>query len=336
MGTTGTVTLKDLAAALELSPSTVSRVLNDPDEGSSRWASAETVARIHRLANELNYSRNPHAASLRTSRSNMVGVIAPSLQDYVFASIYEGIARQASTRGYYSIVSSSHDDEQRRRALTDQILDRHVAGLIFGDAHLDSPGFFADFAKRGVPYLLVSRRLPGELSVTCDDYAGGRIAAEHLLGTGRTSFGVLAGQAGASTAQDRVAGFIDALTEAGIPDSRITAIYTNFDAVSGREAMAGILDIAGVPEAVFATNDFAAIGATGLLRERGLRVPEDVLMCGFNDTPLAEGVNLTSVRSPMEQMGERSMAMLADLADGKQLESEALMPEIVARASTRR
>ncbi|WP_442918848.1 LacI family DNA-binding transcriptional regulator [Leucobacter sp. USHLN153] len=323
-----------MAQQLGLSPSTVSRVLNDTSEGSSRWASPETTARIHELARELNYTRNPYAASLRTARSNMVGVIAPRLQDYVFASIYEGISEAASEHGYFSIVSSSHDSLQARRSLTDTMLEHRVSGFLFGDARLDTPSFFSDFERRGIPYVLVSRRLPGQISATGNDWLGGRLAAEHLLDAGCRTFGVLAGRPGASTGVDRTEGFVETLRAHGIPDENITTVYNGFDAQDGRLAIERILEIAGTPEGVFATNDFAAIGAKGYLSERGIQTSRDFLLCGYNDTPLATGVNLTSVRSPMHEIGRHGFTLLLSVLNNEVPESVQLEPELIVRASS--
>lgn len=329
------VTLKALASELGLSPSTVSRVLNDPRGLESRWASPDTTARIVALADELGYTRNPHAASLRTAQSNMIGVIVPRLQDFVLATIYEGIDEAASERGYFTMVSNSLDDEAARRTKTARLLDQRVDGLIFGDARFDQPALFDDLNRRDFPHLLVSRCLTGHVSVTCDDREGGRLMAEHLLGTGRRTFGIIAGRRGTSTSLFRTEGFIGALRDSGIGHDAIRIVHGGFDTTAGRIAAEEMLAKHALPEAIFAANDFAAIGAMGALQERGISVPDDVALCGYNDTPLASGVNLTSIRSPMHEMGRRGFELLAERLGGARPESELLEPELVVRASTR-
>lgn len=327
------VTLKALAKELGLNPSTVSRVLNDPAGAESRWAAPDTAKRIFALATLRGYTKNPYAASLRTSRSNMVGVIVPRLQDYVLSTIYEGIDEAATTHGCLTVVSNSLDDAELRREKTERLLASRVDGLIFGDAREDQREFFDELIQRRVPHVLVSRQLEGHVSVTCDDETGGRLVAEHLIAAGRTSFGVITGHQGTSTSQLRTRGFVDTLHEHGISNDRVTIVHGGFDAIAGRKASEEMLAMA-QPEAIFATNDFAAIGAIGALNASGIRLIDDVALCGYNDTPLASGVGLTSVRSPMHEMGTRGYGLLAAVLQGETPENEQLVPELIVRAST--
>ncbi|GAA5172095.1 MULTISPECIES: LacI family DNA-binding transcriptional regulator [Amycolatopsis] len=327
------VTLRTLADQLGLHVSTVSRVLHaKPDEG-ARAASGATVERIRKLADELGYRPNPHATSLRTRRSNLVGVLVPRLSDIVLATIYEGIEEAAAEHGLSTFVTNTRDVPEVQRARTEMVLGRRVDGLIFGDAYADGE-FLASVAARGVPFVLVSRRSGEYPSVTCDDYEGGRLAAEHLLSLGHSRVAVIAGEPYASTGIDRTAGFVDAFAAAGcpVPESRI--VHTPFDARGGRLGAERLL--AERPSAIFAVNDFAAIGAIGAARDAGLRVGEDIGIVGFNDTPLAAElpVPLTTVRSPMHEMGYRGLSLLVRLMAGETVEPERLMPKLMVRAST--
>jgi LacI family transcriptional regulator len=330
------VTLRMIADQLSIHPSTVSRVLNSAGADTDRWASPEMVQRIRAMAAELNYHPNPYAASLRTARSTFVGVIVPRLQDFVVATIYEGIEEAAYEYGLATFVTNSLDlpENQRRRART--MLKRRVDGLIFGDAHLDEP-FLDEFETEETPFVLVNRRDGRHPSVTCDDYLGGRLVAAHLLETGRRNVAVLARERHASTAQDRTRGVVDVFREAGItvPDEQI--IYGPFDATGGRQAAEDLLRSGARPDAIFATNDFAAIGAFGVLRDHGLKVPTDVALVGFNDTPLSAemAVSLTTVSSPMLDMGRRALEMLIEVMRGDKVESKTLRPELVVRNSTK-
>ncbi|MGJ0204043.1 substrate-binding domain-containing protein [Leucobacter sp. gxy201] len=335
MHTSRPITLKALASELGLNPSTVSRVLNDPAGPKSRWAAADTAERIISLAAERGYTRNPYAASLRTARSNLVGVIVPRLQDYVLSTIYEGIDEAATANGCLTMVSNSLDDAELRRTKTERLLASRVDGLVFGDARSDQRELFDELNERRVPHVLVSRRLTGHISVTCDDEAGGRMMAEHLVATGRTSFGILAGKLGTSTSELRTRGFVDALHEHGIDDDRITIVHGGFDAIAGRESSEQLLSAGPPPEAIFAANDFAAIGALGALTARGIHIHDDVAICGYNDTPLATSVGLTSVRSPMHRMGFRGYELLTEVLRGGTPDSERLAPELIVRGSTR-
>lgn len=329
------ITQRAIAELAGVSVTTVSRVLSSRTEDASRWASPETVATIVDLAQKHGYRRNPHAASLRTARSDQIGVLVPRLQDYVLATIYEGIDEAATEHRISTFVTNSLDDPERQRVRTQGMLDRRVDGLIFGDARLDDP-FLDDLAEQGVPFVLTSRRKGDHIAVTCDDHEGGRLVAEHLLSLGRTDVVVLAGLEFASTARERTGGLTERFAESGIEVPAERIIYRGFDAAAGQRAMREILEAGIRPNAVYATNDFAAIGGLGVLRDHGLRVPEDVALVGYNDTALAAsvGIPLTTVRSPMHQMGRQALLTLLDLIAGKPVHSLRLKPELLVRAST--
>lgn len=329
------VTQRAIADIAGVSVATVSRVLSAKEGEATRWASPDKVREILQIAQDHGYRRNPQAASLRTQRSGLIGVIVPRLQDFVLATIYEGIDEAATEHGLATLVTNSLDEVDRQRAKTLTLLDRRVDGIIYGDAHLDDP-FLDELRPQHVPFVLTSRRKPPHISVTCDDYLGGRLIGEHLLELGRTEVAILAGLEFASTAQDRSRGLIDRLAEAGIDVPPDRLLYRGFDAAGGRRAMTELLDAGHVPDAVFAANDFAAIGALGVLRERGLGVPDDVALVGYNDTPLAEsvGIPLTTVRSPMHQMGRRATETLLDVLEGRTPNSSMLTPTLLVRTST--
>ncbi|KSU66005.1 MULTISPECIES: LacI family DNA-binding transcriptional regulator [Micrococcaceae] len=328
------VTLKELAQALELSPSTVSRVLNDPSGIDSRWASPETNQKIYDLATELGYVKNQYAASLRTAKSLLIGVVVPRLQDYVLATMYEGIDEAALEHGYAAVVANSLDQPATHDLRVRKFLDRRIDGLILGDTPFDG-ATLKSLDKEKVPFVLVNRRSPGHLSVTCNDQMGGRLVGEHFAEFGSKKIFLLAGDHRMSTSIDRTTGFIEALAEQGIhlPVSHIA--YGGFDTSSGEKATRDLLDAHGIPEAIFAVNDFAAIGALGVLRERGLKVPEDVKVVGYNDTPLASGVGLTSVHSPMHEIGRRGFDLLLKNIQGEECESVQLDTNLVIRSTSR-
>ncbi|ALU73437.1 LacI family transcriptional regulator (plasmid) [Rhodococcus erythropolis R138] len=324
-----------IATELGVSTSTVSRVLNSRGDEAMRWGSPATVARIRSYAEESGYSPNPQASSLRTRRSGLIGVLVPRLQDFVLATIYEGIEEAATEVGLSTFVTNSRDVVELQRARTQMMIDRRVDGLIYGDAHLDHE-FLDEVHDRGLKFALTSRRSGNYPSATVDDVKGGRLVGQHLVDSGRRDVAVLAGLPFASTARDRTRGLVEALADNGVdvPSDRI--VYSGFDPAGGRSAIEELLALGSLPEAIFATNDFAALGAFGALRDRGIRVPDDVAMVGYNDTPLAEGgaVPLTTVRSPMHEMGRRSLGLLIDVLAGKNPEPVLLEPELIIRRST--
>lgn len=329
----GEVTLQVLADELGLHVSTVSRVLNS--RHSAAAASRATVERVRSLAAQRGYRLNPHAASLRTQRSNLIGVLVPRLADIVLATVYEGIEETGQALGYSTLVTNSLDDPAAQRTKTDMMLARRVDGMIFGDAHRDA-GFVDEMAVRGLPFVLTSRRAGDHLSATCDDRRGGELVAEHLLALGHERVAVLAGEPFASTGHDRTAGCLAVLRGAGVRVPASWVVHSAFDAPGGRVAAEAILAGPERPTAIFAVNDFAAIGAIGALREHGLAVGSDVALVGFNDTPLVEHlpVPLTTVRSPMKAMGSAAMTLLHQRLGGEEASSVLLAPTLVVRASS--
>jgi len=230
----------------------------------------------------------------------MIGVLVPRLTDVVLATIYEGIDAAASTAGYSSFVANTGDDLQVQRLRADALLARRVDGLILGNARTDST-LAAELRSRGVDVVLVSRRLRGFVSVTTHDPHGGRLAAEHLLALGHRHLGVVAGRPYTSTGIERTQGFLDACVEAGVrvPDRNV--VWSGFDVAAGRSAAEHLLKLRPQPTAIFAVNDFTAVGAMGAARDRGMTVGADVALVGYNDVPLAAElpISLTSVHAPI-------------------------------------
>ncbi len=323
-----------IADELGLHVTTVSRVLNGSAAAAGSAASAGNAARIREVARRLGYRPNPHATSLRTRRSGLIGVLVPRLSDYVLATIYEGIEEAAYRHGLATFVTNSHDDPARQRARTDMMRNRWVDGMIFGDAHFDG-AFVAELAGQDLPFVLVSRHTGDYPSVTCDDYTGGRLVATHLAGLGHTDVAVIAGEPYASTGIDRTRGFVDGMAEHGVTVPAAQVLCSHFDAEGGHTAAERIL-ASGTPSAIFAVNDFAAIGVLGALRDRNLRPGRDVAVVGYNDTPLAANlpIPLTTVRSPMFRMGQCAIEMLVDVLADKPVRPVRLAPELVVRATS--
>lgn len=330
-------TLRSLAESLGIHVSTVSRVLNGTDAEARRAASPEMVARIKGLAKQLNYRPNRQAIGLKTSKTRLIGVILPRLTDLVVATIYEGIDAGATDNRYLTFVGITLDLPERQRQLCETALDQNVEGLLIADARMDNLAFLKEVARRNIPTVLVSRHAPTHCSVTCDDYKGGQIAADHMVELGHRKICVFAGEPYATTGYDRTQGFIHRCAELGIDIPPRWIIHSGFDTKSGRAAgeqlFSGTQD---KPTAIFAVNDFLAIGLLGALRDSGIQVGRDVAVVGFNDTPIAGElpIGLSTIRSPMYQMGYRSVELLLARIKGEQPQSEFLEPTLCVRESS--
>lgn len=330
----GPVTLRTIAEAAGVHVSTVSRALR---RASTPGASITTAdARIVALAKELRYTPNPNAASLTTNRSTALGVLVPHLTDIVLSTVYDAIESEANNAGYETFVANTHDQPVEQVRRLELLLGRRVDGLILGDAHLDGTNL-DELQRRKVRFVLVSRRSPGQLSVCGDDYGGGRKVGEHLARIGHCDVGIIAGPPWASTSVDRVAGCVDALAEAGVDVRPDNIVYPGFDAQDGHQGAMALLTSKAPPTAIFAVNDFSAIGAIGALRELGRTPGRDIAVAGYNDIPVARElmIPLTTVRSPMAEMGVRAVQTLLAVLHGLPTSSTTLPTELVVRESTR-
>jgi DNA-binding LacI/PurR family transcriptional regulator/transposase len=329
-------TLQDVAEAAGVSVTSASRALHGAT-GPARLPGASTVKRVKEVAQRLGYSQDIMASGLRRRESRLLGVLVPRLSDHVLATIYEGIEEAAVAAGYQTLVANTHDDPDNQRARTQLMFDHRVDGLIFGDSHVHGNVFLDEASAQRVPFVLVNRRAGAHPSITADDVLGGRLAAQHLLDHGHTEFAVLAGESYASTGLDRCSGFIQRLREAGVEVPARRIITGSFDTRGGRIAMEAVLQESGPPpSAVFAVNDFAAIGAMGALRDAGLTVGKDVAVVGFNDVPPSAElpIPLSTVASPMNSMGRLAVTELLRLLQGHQAQSHSLSPRLMVRASS--
>lgn len=329
----GPVTLRTIADAAGVHVSTVSRALRRAATPGAEVSAAD--ARIVALAKELRYTPNPNAASLTTNRSTALGVLVPHLTDIVLSLVYDAIESEADKAGYETFVANTHDIPAEQVRRFELLLGRRVDGLILGDARLDGSNL-AELERRKVRFVLVSRRSPGYLSVCGDDYRGGRQIGEHLAALGHTEVGIIAGPNWASTSVDRVNGCVDALAAAGVEVPPANILELGFDADHGHQGAMQLLTQARPPTAIFAVNDFSAIGVMGALRELDRRPGRDVAVAGYNDIGVAGElmIPLTTVRSPMEEMGVRAVQTLLAVLYGLPTSSTTLPTELVIREST--
>lgn len=329
-------TLKEIADLTGVHVSTVSRVLRQdaPPDG---WS--ETALRVRRTAEELGYQRNPWAASLRTRRTKVIGAVMPRLTDGVIATMFEGVQEAAEASGYSVIMSSPADTPEAMRRAAELMASRQVDGLIMSSVHRPGQEFMASINGLGAPTLLMSRHADTGLpAVTSDDHHGGVLAARHLLKLGHRRFGVVAGPDHASTAHDRVAGFLDGLRESDVHPDDVHVAPSAFEVDGGVAAATTLLGMEPRPTAVFAVNDTAAIGVLGVARDLGLRIPDDLSVVGFNDIPVVAQlpIPLTTIRADAHRMGTCAVHQLLHQVDDEPIEPVVLPVELVPRASSGR
>lgn len=327
-------TLKSIAAAAGVHPSTASRALNGiPDARIPE----ETLARIRKVAAELGYEPNPWARSLRTQRTMMIGLLIPRLTDVVLAKMFEAAEEHARDRGYQTITVSTFDRASSQQELINRLIDRRVDGLVLATATLGDPTLDR-LEQDSLPFVLLNRASGDHPGVCGDDELGGYLATRHLLERGHRVIGHIGGPQSTSTAASRLRGYKRALQEYGIRYTPSLVRYGQFDPASAQKGAEQLLSRSQRPTAIFAINDLSALGVMAAARRLGLRVPDDVAVVGYNDSEMAAllPIPLSSVQVPLQQMGRLAVDMLIDRINGVEVEPVRLTPRLIVRESSAR
>lgn len=333
----GLATIKDVAREVGVHPSTVSRAL-DPSQRDR--LGEPIVARVLEAAERLGYRPDAAAASLRSGRSRLIGIIVPDIANPVFSPIISGLERTLSARGYALIVADQPPDRPEQPDILEMLVARRVDGLVLANVSLKD-----DAVERclrwQVPVVLVNRaetagRVP---SVVSDDVAGMRLAVEHLVGLGHCAIVHVAGPQSLSTGSLRRRGFIEAMVAAGLSvGDHDIAEAAAFTREAGLPAARPLLAQRPDATAVVAANDLLALGVYEALREQGRRCPDDVSVIGHNDMPLVDMVSpaLSTIRISHREMGERTGELLLDMISGVCAATPQIVtqPVLIARGST--
>ena len=327
-------TIKEIAEATGVHPSTVSRAL-DPRK---RHLVAEGVARrIASQAQALGYQPNRLAANLRTGRSDLIGVLLPDIANPVFAPILAGITETLSAEGYAPIVAEAGDAPSQQISFVETLLSQRVDGLILATVSQDDE-LVSFCIRRGLPVILVNRSEARDrvASVVSDDDLGMRLAVDHLVGLGHRKIAHVAGPLSTSTGALRRDGFARAMSNHGLPG--VVRESTGYTREAGAQAMAALVDSGIRATAVVAANDLLALGVLDVLKELGLRCPDDISLVGHNDMPLMDVVSppLTTIRIEHREMGRTAARMLVNaIRDGSaEIRHVVLRPELIVRSST--
>jgi LacI family transcriptional regulator len=336
VSTSRAVSVKDVASRAGVSVGTVSNVLNRPEK-----VAPATVARVQKAIDELGFIRNDAARQLRAGRSRALGLIVLDVRNPFFSSVALGADERARQSGYSIILGNSDEKVERESAYLDLFEEQRMAGVLispFGDID-DRLQLLRD---RGTPAVLVDRHTSsgGFSSVAVDDVAGGLLAGQHLLASGRRRITFVGGPIDIRQVRDRLIGLQQATN--GLPDAQIEVLLgDSLSIIEGRRlgAQLAARPAAQRPDAVFAANDLMALGVLQALVMLGsLRVPDDVALVGYDDIEYASGavVPLTSVRQPAALIGSTAVEILLDeaLNDAPPGRSVVFQPELIVRAST--
>jgi len=326
------VTIRDVADKAEVSVATVSKVIN------GRYGVAvETFQRVQRAIDDLGYEASLAAQSLRNHRTNVIGVLVADFEPFS-SEVLKGAADAIRGTGFELVVYSAGGRVGERVGWEKRYLSR-LSGTLVDGAILVTPT--VTDVNYGAPIVAVDPHTgPSEMpTVDSDNWHGARLGVDHLLELGHRRIGMITGRSDLQSAQLREAGYRDALLAAGVPVDEALIELGAFDPDIARQAAHRLLSLPDRPTAIFAANDLSAITAMEVASERGLHVPADLSVVGFDNVPESALATpaLTTVEQPIRQMGQRAMELLVRLIRAEPVETThiRLATRLVPRQSTR-
>lgn len=341
------VSIADIARAAGVSHSTVSRALRD-----SPLISPDVRRRIHALATEMGYTPNALAQSLQTRRSHTLGLVVTSIADPFFTDVVKGVEEIARPARFSVFLSASYNDPDQEMAVIETFHRRRVDGILVASLRISS-NYEERLSRIKVPTVLINNEAQAGGQwlhwVMVDDRRGAHLATDHLLRLGHRAIGYLGVDNRPRSNQQRLDGYRATLAAAGIPPQAgwVAMPPAPGDGEgSGRQAeelrdvavgraLLPVLLAAGVT-AVFCFNDMVAVGALLACQERGIAVPGDLSLVGFDDIDLARYMTppLTTVQQPRVRLGNMATQLLLDLLAGRLVQNHVLPPNLIERAST--
>jgi LacI family transcriptional regulator len=330
------MTIKDVAKRAGVGIATVSRALH----GSPR-VSAETAARVKKAIEELGYRPNTNAQSLASGRSQMLGLVVSDITNPFFPELVKGFEEVALDHGYDVFVASTNYEPARTALCVRRMIERKVDGVAIMTSEID-PSLSDTFAKRKVPlvFLDVGEVAQGVSNVKVDYAQGIAQVVEHLLALGHSQFAFLSGPLRLKSVIERRDAFLACLQAPYGGRRRALLVEEgNHKVAGGFEAMERVLERAPATTAVIASNDLTAMGALRAIRQRGLRVPEDISVAGFDDIQMAKYTEppLTTVKLVRTEIARLACEALLDSIRTRGMGVEyGLSTSLVVRASTGR
>lgn len=335
------VTIKDIAKALGLSASTVSRALRDSHE-----ISAETKQLVMECAEKLKYSPNPAALSLKERKTKSIGVIVCELANSFFSQVINGIESVAYSKGYNVIITQSLESYDRELNNLNSLSSRSIDGLLISlSSETTDLSYLFELQQKGMPIVYFDR-VVNEINSHCvviDNVKGAYDATEHLIKNGYKRIAMIASSEFLSITKERITGYREALrsNNIAVEDSYIKyCFYNGMIFQELEEAINDLMELKEKPDAIFAASDKLTTGCLKIFNKRGLKTPADMGLAGFCNSELAELIYspLTVVQQPAFEMGKLSCELLLQLIESKQpvshFEKRVLKAGLIARESS--
>ncbi|OBZ17846.1 LacI family DNA-binding transcriptional regulator [Bacillus sp. FJAT-26390] len=327
-------TIYDVAKEAGVSIATVSNAINGKGKVSSKKRDE-----IFKVMERLQYQPSVIASALMGKKTYTIGLLIPDVSNPFFSEIARSVEDLAHSEGYSVIVCSTDNKDDRVEKYIRLLEQKSVDGILIGTG-VENADILKQLAEKSLPIVMIAREavaMPVH-SVLTDDFKGGSIAAEHLLGCGHRSMAVLSENFKVTSSFERVRGFRFALFEAGIALDDASIISCNSSIKDGKRAAAALIRGENRPSAIFCCNDLLAIGALQAAKEAGVRVPEQLSIIGFDDTILSTVTNpaLTTIAQPMDQMVKLAFDLLIrSVENTDEIKQRIVMqPELIVREST--
>ncbi|EOW9419067.1 substrate-binding domain-containing protein [Vibrio cholerae] len=330
-------TMKDIARLAGVSTSTVSHVINK-----SRFVSDEIAERVNNAAQQLNYAPSALARSLKMNRTKTIGMLVTTSTNPFFGEVVKGVERSCYHQGYNLILCNTEGDNQRMKASINTLLQKRVDGLLLMcstlegerldvfDRYPDIPIVVMDWG----PILFASDKIQD------NSLQGGYIAAKHLIESGHKEIGCITGPLIRHQAQMRYEGYKRALAEAGIAINPDWIVESDFECEGGYQAFEKLYQRGKLPSALFVSNDMMAMGVIQAASQRGLRVPDDLSLIGYDDVHIAKFMTpaLTTIHQPKYRLGKAAVDTLLYRLENPDTTAQVvqLEPTLVVRNSVRK
>lgn len=306
------VTIKDLAKKLNISIATVSRAFNDKND-----IKLETKNLILKTAKEMGYRPNPMAKKLLQKKSLTIGIVVPEFLNSFFPEAIIGAQEILFEKGYQVLITQSNENFETELINIKALEDSMVDGIIISQSsETKNVDYYQNMIKSGFPIVFFNRVCD---EITCskilfNDYKWAFFATEHLIDQGYRNIYHLKGEESLSLTKDRMRGFIDAHAKHKLTLSKEQIIPTGFDIEDGQRVADVIINIGRIPDAIFAANDTAAIGAMQVFKKRGFKIPEDIAFVGFTESKMGTIIDppLTSVLQPAIEIGREAARILIE------------------------
>ena len=334
------ITIKDLAEKLNISVSTVSRALKDNPE-----ISQQTRKTVQALAKELGYKPNPIAVALKTHKSNTIGVVVPQIVNTFFATVVKKIEDVADKYGYNVLVASSNETFEKEKKNIDIFLANRCDGIILSISKATtSYEHIKQIQDMGVPLVLFDRtaKVLDVSKVVADDADAAFKIVQHLIHGGARRIALLTGPEQLSIGKNRMKGYLKAMT---LNKLEINTDYIvrceDFSVKAAKEATQRLLNMKNMPDAIFGINDDMAIGAIEAIKEKGLKIPEEVAVFGFSNSKRSRYMtpSVSTINQFPEKIGETAAELLFEqILDAKhaQIREEVINSELIVRESSDR